>query len=319
MVTRPTPTRLAGALALGLLGLASWWAATSPTPPPAAAPLAAADRALAPLTATAPWPGGRVPPHSAHQADPLLQPGLRQRLEDLWLLALADGTPEHPETLKARLLALVPAHVEPGLVPLMQALLARYVDYRVALKDLPNARPDDPGALRRSLTARQALRARYFTAEEHEALFAQEQRLDDHTLTQLEIARHPSWTSDEKQRALTDAAQLLDPEQRQWREQATAHLAVAQQTQAFNAQGTSAHERYAQRAAQHGDAAAQRLAALDAQEQDWQARLSDYAQLQAQQADEATLAQARQRLFSDTETLRLDAALALRANRTTRP
>lgn len=314
---RPHLWACGGALVLVLLGLLAWWASATPgTSPGATAP--GMPQAWAPSPAVRPpppaWSAG-----SAATADPLLQPGLRQRLEDLWLLALADGTPEHPESLKARLLALVPAHVEPGLVPLMQALLSRYVDYRVALKDLPQARPDDPGALRRSLAARQALRARYFSAEEHEALFAQEQRLDDYTLAQLDIAHHPSWTPEEKQRAQAEAAHLLDPEQRQWREQATAHLAVAQQTQAFNAQGASAHERYAQRAAQYGDAAAQRLAALDAQEQDWQARLSAYAQLQARQADAATLAQARQRWFSETEALRLDAALALRASGTTPP
>ena len=65
--------------------------------------------------------------------------------------------------------------------------------------------------------------------------------------------------------------------------------------------------------AQYGAEAAGRLAQLDQEERDWNARLDQYQQGLAQDLDANGLQQLRGRLFTPQEQLRIDAALALRA------
>ena len=174
--------------------------------------------------------------------------------------------------LKTRLLALVPRYFPAQYAVQATALMERYVDYRVALGGLkPLTEPGDPRALRAALDARQHTREQHFTSEEYEALFAQEARLDRYTLARIEIERNSALTTAQKQAALKDAE----------RGAVTAHVNVASQTAGFDAQGTTANERHAQRRAQYGDVAAAQLGQLDREESDWQARLSDYAAAQA--------------------------------------
>ena len=76
---------------------------------------------------------------------------------------------------------------------------------------------------------------------------------------------------------------------------------------------TDDRTRFVQRSARLGEEAAQRLAQLDAQDRDWNARLDGYARAQASQTDAQALALLRDRSFTPQEQLRLDGALALRA------
>ncbi|TWO70745.1 lipase chaperone [Caenimonas sedimenti] len=241
--------------------------------------------------------------------DHFLAPGLRFQLEALWLEA---GEVGDPATLKQRLLALVPRHFSANDAVRAAQLLERYVDYRVALSGLkPPADWSDPHALRQALEARQKVRARHFTPEEHDALFAQEEELDRYTLARIEIERNTQLGAAQKDTALRDAERQLGAEHRAVRAEAVQHIAAAAQTASLDAQGAGDVERHAQRRALYGDAAAHNLAQLDREEREWQGRLSEYAaarQSQSQPQLEAT----RQRLFTPQEQLRLDAALALR-------
>jgi lipase chaperone LimK len=313
-----SPARTGLAAAAAVLGAAVlWWAAPSGDAPApgAAAPGTAtsglADRASAEAAAgrVAMWQGTGVT-SGAQDADPLLVPGLRQSFEALLLEA---GEAGDPATLKQRLAALVPRHFPPELVARATALIERYVDYRVALGGLAMpADPHDPRALRAALAARQQMRQRYFSPEEGDALFAQDAPLDRYTLARLEIERNNALTPDQKQTALREAEGELGETERAARAAATAHLAVAAQTAAFDAQGLSETERYAQRRAQYGDDAARQLARLDQEERDWQTRLARYAMAQTAQASPEQLQQLRQQLFTPQEQLRIDAALAAR-------
>ncbi len=245
-------------------------------------------------------------------ADPLLTPGLRDAIE---ALLHAAGEAPDPETLKQRIAALANQHFAPELVTRALALAGRYVDYRVALGQLkPPADASDPRALRVAAEQRRTLRLRYFDGDEYDALFGQEQLLDDYTLARLEIERNNALDAAQKRRALADAEAQLPPALRTARAESVAHVATAQQTAAYDAQGVDDATRFAQRAATHGTEAAERLARLDQEERAWNARLDQYQQALHQGQEAARLQQLRHQLFSPEEQLRIDAALALRQN-----
>ena len=112
--------------------------------------------------------------------------------------------------LRQRLNALVGKYFSPELVQRATALLARYVDYRQALGQLAAATdPADPSAMRAALQARDRVRRQYFSAEENEALFAQDERLDRYTLARLGIERQSQLSAEQKRAALDVAAQGL--------------------------------------------------------------------------------------------------------------
>jgi len=248
---------------------------------------------------------------SSNAVDPLLTPGLRDELEAMLLEA---GDMPNPQALKRRLAELVARRFGEALSTRALALAERYVDYRVALGELkPPEDATDPRALRDVLQARDALRRQYFDETEFDALFADQQALDRYTLARLEIERNPDLTAEQRRQALAGTETELDPQQRAERAQSVVQEAVGAQTAAFNAAGTDDRTRFAQRSARFGEDAAQRLAQLDAQDRDWNARLDDYARAQASQTDANALAQLRERSFTPQEQLRLDAALALRA------
>ncbi|SDE28560.1 Lipase chaperone LimK [Paracidovorax valerianellae] len=246
--------------------------------------------------------------------DPLLTPGLRDTLE---ALLLAAGEAPEPQRLKQRLEGLVSQFFPPQVATRALALAHRYVDYRVALGRL-QAPADlrDPQALRQALAARQTVRRAYFEPDEFQALFAADAEMDQYLLARLEIERSPSLTAEQKQGALQQAEGALGPALQAQRAAAVAHAGVAQQSAAFDAQGTNASTRFTARSAQYGAEAAQRLAQLDAQEQQWQLRLGQYQAAVGSAATETRLAQLRDEIFTPQEQLRLNAALALRAQPT---
>ena len=250
---------------------------------------------------------------ASNTGDAFLSPDLRQTFEAMLFEATGGSDLRDLAVLKTRLLALVPRYFPAQYTTRATALMERYVDYRVALGSLkPPTDPGDPRALRAALDARQQVREQNFTSEEYEALFAPEARLDRYTLARIEIERNSALTAVQKQAALKDAEGGLSDAQRAERDAATTHLEVASQTAGFDAQGTAATERYAQRRVQYGDAAAARLEQLDREEGDWQARLNDYAGAQARKVSPEQLQLLRQQLFSQQEQLRVEAALAAR-------
>ncbi|PJI99236.1 lipase chaperone LimK [Acidovorax sp. 69] len=250
-------------------------------------------------------------------ADPLLVDGLRDTLEALLMEA---GDTRDPAALKQRLAALVGHHFPAALATRALALAERYVDYRVALGSL-RAPQDltDPRALRDALEARHKVRLQFFDDTEYDALFAREADLDRYTLARLEIARNAQLTPEQSAQALQAADNELPKERRAERSAATEHMVAAAQTAAFNASNADERARYAARSTQYGEAAAQAMAQLDQNEQQWNQRLDQYSQARAQQGEGAGLQQLRQQLFTPEELQRIDAALALRALSTRTP
>ena len=250
---------------------------------------------------------------TGHSADPLLVHGLRDTLEALLLEARAEDA-GNPAALKQRLAALVGQHFPAELATRALALAERYVDYRVALGQLrPPADPLDPHAMRQALEQRQKLRLQHFDGDEYEALFGQQQLLDQALLTRLEIERNTALSAEEKRKALAETEAQLPAPLRAQRSESVAHVGAAQQTAAFNAQRADDATRFAQRSATYGAEAAERLARLDREERDWNARLDQYQQARSAGQDAARLDQLRQTLFTPEEQLRLEGALGLRS------
>ena len=306
----------AGGAVAALAGAgALWWFLGGDTSPTDTAPPATQGQGPAQALARAtppPHPLGQGPttPGAAGN-DPLLTPGLRDAIEAMLHDAGEAGS---PDALKLRLEALVGQHFAPELTTRALALARRYVDYRVALGQLrPPADPLDPHAMRQALEQRQKLRLQHFDVDEYEALFGQQQLLDQALLARLEIERNTALSAEEKRKALAETEAQLPAPLRAQRSESVAHVGAAQQTAAFNAQRADDATRFAQRSATYGAEAAERLARLDREERDWNARLDQYQQARSAGQDAARLDQLRQTLFTPEEQLRLEGALGLRS------
>lgn len=192
-----------------------------------------------------------------------------------------------------------------------QALLEQYLSYKRELvlleRDLPQMASLD--AMRQRETAMQALRARLFDSETHQAFFAREEGYNRFTLERLAIQYDSTMSAEEKGVAV-DRLRASLPEELQ------------QHTARLQAEGASAAQIRQMRQQLVGAEATTRLEALDSQRQSWQRRLDDYITAKAKiQVNEglssgdkraAIEALAAER-FDERERLRLDAAEQLAA------
>jgi lipase chaperone LimK len=295
---RWTPWAAGGAL---LLAVGGGWLAAGSDVADLPAPVAEAQGTAA---AAAPSPEPR--PLAAPAApDALLSSGLIAIFDQVLSEAQADSK----ATLMARAPALLARYLREDWRVRALGLLERYVDMHEALVTLPPPAPGDPAQLRRSLEAREALRRQYFRPEEIEGLFGDQIRQDRFMTEKLEALANTALTPEQRTAALAQSEQAwLSPEQREVRREAVAHGDVMRQTEALDARGASPQERFAARSEVYGHEVASNLAALDQQNQEWNARIDRYAR-----ASEAEQARLRETLFNDTERLRLNGALAMRA------
>jgi len=290
---------LAAAAVVLAAGTAWWLAGGEEAPAPAVV-----SAALPATSSDLPDVSRSAPDASPHAPDPLLTPALLRIFEQM----LDGSQARDKEGLMAEMRARIDRYLPPEWRVRALGLLERYIDYRNALEALPAANIGDPAGLRRILDARAGIRSRYFAPEEVEGLFAADEKFDRFSVEKLEIERNAGLTAEQKRQALAKTEETwLTPEQRADRVASVAQLAVGEQTAALEARGASPQERFEERSKQYGYEAAQRLATLDRQEQDWQSRLSRYAA-----ADEAARAQLQAELFTPQEALRLQAALEMR-------
>ncbi|MBD3640535.1 MAG: lipase chaperone [Marinobacter sp.] len=226
-----------------------------------------------------------------------------------------------PRALQRIRAALGQRLVEPALGQSL-ALLERYVSYRLALDEMDRQLPPgvtadgfDLTALRQRQQALEALRLSQFSPEENSAFFDDEQRLDNYTLARLEIERSETLSSEDKQQQLTSLEQQLPEAQRQARKRATVNGEIYARAEALKAEDASKEKLYQVRANALGAVAAANLAQLDEQQQQWQARLNQYAQARARITEaglspsdrDAEVEALRERLFSGREQVRVRA------------
>jgi lipase chaperone LimK len=205
------------------------------------------------------------------------------------------------------------------------ALLGQYLDYKRQLiqleKDLPQMASLD--AMRQREQAVQNLRASLFSAEAHQAFFAQEEAYNQFTLQRLAI-RHDQTLNDQQKAEAMDRLRAALPEELQEMAVPQLQAELREQTAALQAAGANPAQIQQLRLQLVGAEATARLEALDQQRQQWQQRLDGYRREKARieansglseadrQAAIATLAAER---FDSRERLRLEAAEQLAESR----
>lgn len=302
--TRPLQLgAMAGAAVLAILG--GWWLVDEL--PPADAP-----ETVAATSAATTGPGGTTP---AMQPPGDARPGPDAMLNPSLIVIFESALAEAQATGKAAFMAMAPGllakRLPAELVARAMGLLERYIDMQEAMQALPPPDAGDPASLRKTIEARAEVRRRYFAPEEIEGLFGDEIRQDTLMADKMALARDANLTPEEREAAARRSEEaLLTPEQREQRRAFTAQVDVQRQTDAMNARGASAQERFAERSAAYGYEAARQLAALDQENQDWNSRLDQYANAPPDQQE-----QLRESLFNERERLRLAGALALRGSR----
>ncbi|MDG9923554.1 MULTISPECIES: lipase secretion chaperone [unclassified Pseudomonas] len=160
-------------------------------------------------------------------------------------------------------------------------LLSRYVDYRIALQNLPEADSSmDAGALRLRLDALNATRQQYFSAEEYALFFANENAENaenEYMVQRLALGQQTGLSEEQRQQAVAELELQLPEEVRETRAASTRQGELYATTQAMLERGASAEEIRQVREQALGSEAANALAELDRQQAAWKQRLADYA------------------------------------------
>lgn len=236
-------------------------------------------------------------------ADLRLSPELIRRF-DYWLTT--HGERDLP-AIRADIQADLTDELNPRRLLRAMRLLDAYVAYKTELsrlQPLPTG-TYDAAALGQQLQAIRGVRGRHFTPDETLALFGPDDTTDDHALARLRIAQDPTLTPPERSRQLARLSQRLPPEQRAAETEPVLHLSVADAVAEARARGADATEVRSIRTRLVGPEAAERLARVDAEQADWQARVQGYLALKRERPDDAASHKAAR--FSPSEQLRLAA------------
>jgi lipase chaperone LimK len=173
----------------------------------------------------------------------------------------------------------------------------RYVDYQRALSD---AEPGLSSDLDARLAFAKQLRRKFFDAASADAYFGEEEAYAEYTLERMRIARDAGLDENARAARLLELEQTLSAEQRASLQQATTAVLAEEQTRQFDAIHASPEERHAERSALYGEEAANRLADLDRQRNEWDQRIAAYRQARnAIQADPGYSAAQREHLIGE--------------------
>ncbi|MGY4535042.1 lipase chaperone LimK [Pseudomonas sp. TE3786] len=205
-----------------------------------------------------------------------------------------------------------------------QGLLNQYLEYKRDLVQLERDLPQmaDLDALRQRESAVQALRARLFSAEAHQAFFAGEEAYNQFTLQRLAI-QHDNKLDAAAKGAAMDQLRASLPEELQEAVLPQLQNELHTQTEQLRAQGASAEQVRALRQQLVGGEATSRLEALDQQRAGWKQRIATFAagkaQIESQKGlsdsdKQAAIQQLANEQFNENERLRLDAAVPLSAS-----
>lgn len=225
---------------------------------------------------------------------------------------------EEPEAvLRQRIVDRIRATLPAPAAAEAEALLDTYLRFRAALRELAEA-GDAPADLERRLQWVRELRREHFGATA-ETLFGEEEETIRIDLERRRVAADPALDETEKRARLEALDERLPESVRAARERARAPSATQQEVEALREAGASEQEVFALREERFGREAAERLAALDVEQQRWQDRLAAYraerdalvTELEASGAGPAARDDAiealRQRRFSEAELLRVRA------------
>ncbi len=279
--------------------------AAAPTTPPAVSPVVVSS-----LVGTTPDGGA-----SASADDQLiLDPGLI-RLFDYYLSTVG----ERPiADIRAQVERDLDARLKPHAATQAKDLLARYFDFKQALRDLKPrhlASGRSVDTLRAALRAMQDLRATCFSPGEVQVLFAHADDEANASLQRMAIEQDPALDATQRKARLAELDAALPADVRAAREAPLAVVHLQEAAAQIRAQGGSEDDVYRMRAAATSPEAANRLADVDRDEAAWQARIAAYrtqrgAVLSSSGSDadrEAAMSELRNRMFTAEEQRRLAA------------
>ncbi|MBK7004102.1 MAG: lipase secretion chaperone [Burkholderiales bacterium] len=205
-------------------------------------------------------------------------------------------------------------------VPQAKRLFGLYVEFKTALIELerkPGLSGQGVQAIRNRFVAMQDLRARFFNAEETQAMFGFEDAYDTDALARLEISQNSALSATQRQEQLAALDAAMPEDLRRERDAPRVILRVEEKVADMRAKGASDDDIYRVRAKEFSPEAAARLADLDREEAEWKRRIANYlgersqllqAQANAPEADRhMALMKLQQAQFSEDERRRLPA------------
>ncbi|HLD68057.1 MAG TPA: lipase secretion chaperone [Pseudomonas sp.] len=204
-------------------------------------------------------------------------------LFEFYLSALLEEPLEHS---LARISLALAEQLQGAALNQARDLLRRYVEYKLALADLDrlpviaNSAGDyslDKVAERQQQL--QSLRLAHFSAQEHDAFFAEDE-LHDRYMQQY-LALPKDLTPEQRQQAIAQLELQLPEPVRQAREQVTRHTQLYEEVETLKGQGASAEALFQLRARRLGPQAATALAELDKRQAAWTGRLEAFDQARA--------------------------------------
>jgi lipase chaperone LimK len=326
------PLAFAGALALSLFLQRTPPAEVFQTPPPTGAAAPAPQAAAEPTTAARPAARKALPASligtevdgifRLDAAGNLLISEDIRRIFDYFLSSVGE---EPLRDSIERLRAYIAAQLPPAASERALALLAQYLEYKRQLVQLERDLPQLPdlAAMRQRLAAVEALRARLFDGETHQAFFAREEAYNRFTLERLAIQSDTSLDADAKGAAIDHLRESL-PEDLQASVLPQLQEELRSRTMQLQAEGASPAQIRQLRQQLVGAEATARLEALDRQRQGWRQRLATYQAAKAEieanpglgASDKRTaITRLAEEQFDERERLRLEAAEQLAAAR----
>lgn len=315
-ITLPTHPRRSGvvwALVAGVLGAGLWTLADrhEGESPKVVALTSAASGATGLIQATPTSSlDGTTPDGALQHSHGTWVPGpdLIRRF-DYWLTTYGEKS---VAAIKADILNDLRDELRPADLARAGHLLNAYLAYKAELARLTPlpAGTRQADALAQQLQAMRDVRARHFSPTEVAGLFGPDDTQDDDTLARLRVMQDRTLSETDKAQRLRALTAQLPPELQAHRTEPVIHLSVSEAVAEARARGASAEEVQAIRTQMVGADAAQRLARLDAEEADWQARVDRY--LSLRQTDEAAAEAYKEAHFQANEKLRLSAYSARR-------
>lgn len=191
------------------------------------------------------------------------------------------------EKTEAQIIVDIRRHLEstlpPSARPYALELLSKYIQYRQS--EVPaalNLDDKSPESMRLALESLRALRLRYFTRDEAQAFFGDDEAYDRYNIEASAIRRDASLSQQQKEERIAALSTQLPRSLAENMSASQQYNVLESKTEEIRARGGSPQEVHALRESLVGAEAAGRLAALDAESDQWRQRVSQYLDLRAQ-------------------------------------
>lgn len=191
------------------------------------------------------------------------------------------------EKTESQIIADIRRHLDstlpPSARPYAIELLGKYIQYRQS--EVPaalNLDDKSPESMKLALESLRSLRLRYFTRDEAQAFFGDDEAYDRYNLEAMAIRKDASLSQQQKDERLAALSTQLPRALAKNMSASQQYNVLEAKTDEIRARGGSSQEVHALRESMFGAEAAGRLAELDAESDQWRQRVRKYLDLRAQ-------------------------------------